>query len=288
MSGLRPLDWSQVEEMARHDVEMGAHTVSHPELPGLDDAVLRREIRDSKDAIEQRLGRPVTSFCYPRGRFDDRVEREVDAAVGAARAFGRSGFPERAAVLRGVADILEARAEEIAALVTLEMGKTLAAARAEVEKCARACRWFAAEAPGLLADDEADAGAVGAERAYVTYRPLGAVLAIMPWNFPYWQAVRFLAPTILAGNVALMTVALYAVLGWMQWTSPTAVRASGQGLGYNSGRLAGAAAPTIMGVLSAVPGVGIIAALGLTSAFFLAAAALIFAFPDTSRVELRA
>jgi MFS family permease len=69
---------------------------------------------------------------------------------------------------------------------------------------------------------------------------------------------------------------------------PTAVRASGQGLGYNSGRLAGAAAPTIMGVLSAVPGVGIIAALGLTSAFFLAAAALIFAFPDTSRVELRA
>ena len=79
-SGLRPLDWSQVEEMARHDVAMGAHTVSHPELPGLDDAVLRREIRDSKDAIEQRLGRPVTSFCYPRGRFDDRVEREVDAA----------------------------------------------------------------------------------------------------------------------------------------------------------------------------------------------------------------
>ena len=135
---------------------------------------------------------------------DGEVDARLDRAVGAAWAFGRSGYPERAAVLRGGADILEARAEEIAALVTLEMGKTLAAARAEVEKCARACRWFAAEAPGLLADDEADAGAVGAERAYVTYRPLGAVLAIMPWNFPLWQVVRAAAPALVAGNVVAL------------------------------------------------------------------------------------
>jgi len=79
-SGLRPLDWNQVGEMARHGIEMGAHTVSHPELPGLDDEALQREIRGSKEEIEQRLGRPVTSFCYPRGRFDDRVEREVERA----------------------------------------------------------------------------------------------------------------------------------------------------------------------------------------------------------------
>ena len=79
-SGLRPLDWPQVDEMARHGIEMGAHTVSHPELPGLDDSSLRREIRDSKEAIEERIGRKVESFCYPRGRFDDRVEQEVAAA----------------------------------------------------------------------------------------------------------------------------------------------------------------------------------------------------------------
>ncbi len=78
--GLRPLDWAQVEEMSREGVEMGAHTVTHPELPGLSDEDLRREIRGSKEAIEQRLGRPVSSFCYPRGRFDDRVERAVAGA----------------------------------------------------------------------------------------------------------------------------------------------------------------------------------------------------------------
>ncbi|MBU6282259.1 polysaccharide deacetylase family protein [bacterium] len=75
--GLRPLDWSQVEEMSRGGVEMGAHTISHPELPGLPDDALRREIVGSKEEIEHRLGRPVSSFCYPRGRFDARVERAV-------------------------------------------------------------------------------------------------------------------------------------------------------------------------------------------------------------------
>ena len=76
--------------------------------------------------------------------------------------------------------------------------------RAEVDKCARACRWFADAAPALLADEEADAAAVGAARAYVTYRPLGPVLAVMPWNFPLWQVVRFAAPALMAGNVALL------------------------------------------------------------------------------------
>lgn len=135
---------------------------------------------------------------------DGEVDARLGRAAAAAGSFGRTGFGERAAVLRGVADQLEVRAEEIAALVTLEMGKTLIAARAEVEKCARACRWFADEAPALLADETADAAAVGAQRAFVTYRPLGAVLAVMPWNFPLWQVVRFAAPALMAGNVALL------------------------------------------------------------------------------------
>jgi succinate-semialdehyde dehydrogenase/glutarate-semialdehyde dehydrogenase len=84
------------------------------------------------------------------------------------------------------------------------MGKTFAAARLEVLKCAKACRYFADHAEGFLADEPADAGAVGASAAYATYQPIGAVLAVMPWNFPLWQAMRFAAPALMAGNVGLL------------------------------------------------------------------------------------
>src|SRR5262249_18753740 len=93
---------------------------------------------------------------------------------------------------------------DVASLMVTEMGKTLAAARAEVTKCANACRYFAGHAEGLLADEPADASQVGARRAYVRYEPLGPVLAIMPWNFPLWQAMRFAAPPLMAGNVGLL------------------------------------------------------------------------------------
>src|SRR5439155_9162095 len=102
------------------------------------------------------------------------------------------------------ADALEASCDDIARVMTTEMGKTIVAARAEVLKCAKGCRFYAQHAASMLADEPADAAAVGAARAYVRYEPLGPVLAIMPWNFPLWQVIRFAAPALMAGNVGLL------------------------------------------------------------------------------------
>ena len=110
-------------------------------------------------------------------------------------------FAERARLLITVAELLEGELPDIAHGVTTEMGKPFAQAKAEVAKCASAFRWFAEHADGMLADEEVD---VDASLGLVTYQPLGAVLAIMPWNFPLWQVVRFVAPAVMAGNVGLL------------------------------------------------------------------------------------
>jgi succinate-semialdehyde dehydrogenase/glutarate-semialdehyde dehydrogenase len=132
------------------------------------------------------------------------VERCLAAAAAAFESYRLTSVAERAGWMREAARILDGERDHIAALMTAEMGKTLAAARQEVAKCANACRYYAEHAAGFLADEPADAGAVGAHSAYVSYQPLGPVLAIMPWNFPLWQAMRFAAPALMAGNVGLL------------------------------------------------------------------------------------
>jgi succinate-semialdehyde dehydrogenase/glutarate-semialdehyde dehydrogenase len=135
---------------------------------------------------------------------DAEIERCLAAAARAHASYRLTGFEARAGWMRRAADILDSENEQIAVMMTTEMGKTVAAARQEVTKCANACRFYADHAAGYLADEPADAGAVGAAQAYVTYQSLGPVLAIMPWNFPLWQAMRFAVPALMAGNVGLL------------------------------------------------------------------------------------
>lgn len=135
------------------------------------------------------------------------IEQRIAAAHAAFTHWRTTGFEERARLLGLAADLLDEDRRDIARTMTTEMGKPLAAARAEAAKCAKAMRWYALRAEELLADEHPDAADVadsGAARVLVRHRPLGVVLAVMPWNFPLWQVVRFAAPALMAGNVGLL------------------------------------------------------------------------------------
>jgi succinate-semialdehyde dehydrogenase/glutarate-semialdehyde dehydrogenase len=132
------------------------------------------------------------------------VDERLDRAVAAFAGLRGTGVAGRARWMEAAAGILEEEAGPIAAMMTTEMGKTVKAARAEALKCAKACRFYAARAEGFLADRPADASAVDAERAWIRYLPIGPVLAVMPWNFPLWQVIRFAAPALMAGNTGLL------------------------------------------------------------------------------------
>jgi succinate-semialdehyde dehydrogenase/glutarate-semialdehyde dehydrogenase len=130
-----------------------------------------------------------------------RIDRALDAARSSFTAWQRVDVAERVAPLQRAAEILEARTDAYALLMAREMGKPLREGRAEVQKCASVCRYYAAEAAAMLADQPRPSDAA---RSYVSPRPLGVVLGIMPWNFPFWQAIRFSAPTLAAGNTVLL------------------------------------------------------------------------------------
>ncbi|WP_019059566.1 NADP-dependent succinic semialdehyde dehydrogenase [Streptomyces prunicolor] len=138
---------------------------------------------------------------------DEEIERRLQLAEATFRTYRTSTFAERARLMHRAADLLDEDQQDIGRIMTTEMGKPVKQARAEAAKCAKSMRWYADHAQELLADEEPAASDVtdsGGSRALVRYRPLGPVLAVMPWNFPLWQVIRFAAPALLAGNVGLL------------------------------------------------------------------------------------
>jgi len=138
-------------------------------------------------------------------RFAVHTAAEVEATIAAADAAQHEWrdrvFSERGTALRRLAALLRERREAYSRLITVEMGKPIAEARAEIEKCAWACEFYAAEAARFLADEVVE---TNASRSLVAYEPLGIVLAIMPWNYPFWQVLRFAAPAVMAGNAVVL------------------------------------------------------------------------------------
>ncbi len=141
-----------------------------------------------------------TEKTYP-AHTPAEVEAILQRAADTFADYRTTRYAERARHLINAADLFEGEAPDIARIVTIEMGKTFASARGEASKCALGLRWFAEHAEWLLADQPI---ATGASRSYVHYQPIGVVLAIMPWNFPLWQVVRFAAPALMVGNVGLL------------------------------------------------------------------------------------
>lgn len=133
------------------------------------------------------------------------VDERIAQADAAAHALRATTYAQRAAWMNAAADILDDQAEGLGELITIEMGKPIAQSVAEVRKCAKAACFYASHAEEFLADAPLDDPAlVGASRAWTRYEPLGVVLAVMPWNYPLWQVVRFAAPALMAGNAGLL------------------------------------------------------------------------------------
>jgi succinate-semialdehyde dehydrogenase/glutarate-semialdehyde dehydrogenase len=137
---------------------------------------------------------------YPEDSEEDVRTALLEASRGFAGWRGTT-FAERAQKMRAAADRIDARRDDLARLMAVEMGKPLAPGRAELEKCAATCRYYADNAERFLANESVE---TEASNSFIAYSPLGAVLAVMPWNFPFWQVFRFAAPALMAGNVALL------------------------------------------------------------------------------------
>jgi len=137
--------------------------------------------------------------------YEEMTQREIDRIIAESHAafldWRRTSFSERSSLMRNAASVLRANAEAYTRLMAVEMGKVLREGRAEVEKCATACEYYADAAERFLAPEMVRTDAA---KSFVSFQPLGVVLAVMPWNFPFWQVFRFAAPTLMAGNVGIL------------------------------------------------------------------------------------
>jgi succinate-semialdehyde dehydrogenase/glutarate-semialdehyde dehydrogenase len=149
-------------------------------------------------SINPTTGETLKKFAAIDSR---QIEEKLTTAIRAFETHRRSSFAQRAERLTAAAALLEQEQDRLARIMTLEMGKLLRAAGEEITKCARGCRFYAENAEQFLAEHDVRTEAT---RSYVRYEPIGPVLAIMPWNFPFWQVFRFAAPALMAGNVALL------------------------------------------------------------------------------------
>jgi succinate-semialdehyde dehydrogenase/glutarate-semialdehyde dehydrogenase len=131
----------------------------------------------------------------------DEIEAALAAAADAFATWRDSPLAERRALLQGVAAVLRERRDDFARLITQEMGKPLEEARGEIDKCVLGCEFYAGWAEAMLAEEPVE---VGVRASFVAYEPLGVVLAVMPWNYPFWQVLRFAAPALMAGNAAVL------------------------------------------------------------------------------------
>ncbi len=150
------------------------------------------------ETIDPTTGRTLERFSLMD---DAQIEAKLDAAVRARAHWSESAFDRRGEMLRAVAARMREERDSLAATAVREMGKPIVQARAEVEKCAWALEYFAEHAQAML---RAQAAPSSAARSYVAFRPLGVLLAIMPWNFPYWQVIRAAAPALMAGNTLVL------------------------------------------------------------------------------------
>src|SRR5882724_3173894 len=132
---------------------------------------------------------------------DEQLEAKLEHASQTFRTYRGTSFAERAPLMLRAAEILAGEKNELGRLMTIEMGKPITSAVQEAEKCARVCRYYAENAERHLMDQVIETDAA---RSYVRFQPLGPVLAVMPWNFPFWQVFRFAAPALMAGNVGLL------------------------------------------------------------------------------------
>src|SRR5205085_3636480 len=132
---------------------------------------------------------------------DAEIEKRLSQAEKAFGRYRRTTFAERAELLHAVSDLLFQEKQTFAEIITLEMGKLFRDSVAEIEKCARGCRFYAENGARFLEEEPAQTDAA---ESYVEYQPLGPVLAVMPWNFPFWQVFRFAAPALIAGNGGLL------------------------------------------------------------------------------------